>query len=117
MSNGNIVYARQFGASEVTPDQRVVWNYYAPAGTEIHTAYPMGLDKVLLMQNGDPAKLLVLRKSDNQVESELVLPTKSPSTHGQFRHVRPLKRALTWWRTWILARWWSIPRLEKRFGR
>jgi len=89
LSNGNIVFSRQFGASEVTPQKQVVWNYDAPRGTEIHTAYPIGEDKVLIMQNGNPAKLLVLRKSDNRVESELVLATKSTNTHGQFRHVRP----------------------------
>jgi hypothetical protein len=91
MSNGNIVFARQFGASEITPDKKTVWNYDAPAHTEIHTAYPMGLDKVLIMENGTPARLLVLRKVDNHIEKEIDLPTKSAATHGQFRHVRPTK--------------------------
>jgi hypothetical protein len=91
MSNGNILFARQFGATEITPDKKIVWNYDAPAHTEIHTAYPMGLDKVLIMQNGTPARLLVVRKEDNHVEKELDLPTRSAGTHGQFRHVRPTK--------------------------
>jgi hypothetical protein len=91
LSNGNIVFSRQYGASEVTPDKRIVWNYDAPPHTEIHTAYPLGKKEVLIMQNGSPARLLVLRKRDNHVERELILPTKSPSTHGQFRHVRPTK--------------------------
>jgi hypothetical protein len=91
LSNGDIVFSRQFGASEITPDKRIVWNYDAPPGTEIHTAYPMGMKRVLIMQNGSPAKLLILRKRDNHVETELTIPTKSPSTHGQFRHVRPTK--------------------------
>jgi hypothetical protein len=91
LSNGNIVFSRQYGASEVTPDKRIVWNYDAPAHTEIHTAYPMGKDRVLIMQNGSPAKLIILRKSDNHIEKEVELPTQSPSTHGQFRHVRPTK--------------------------
>jgi hypothetical protein len=91
IANGNIVFSWQFGASEVTSDKKTVWNYEAPANTEIHTAYPMGKDRVLIMQNGDPAKLLVLRKSDHHVEKELILPTKSPKTHEQFRHVRPTK--------------------------
>jgi hypothetical protein len=91
MSNGNIVFSRQYGASEVTPDKKIVWNYDAPPHTEVHTAYPIGKDKVLIMQNGSPAKLLILRKSDNHIEKELDLTTKSPSTHGQFRHVRITK--------------------------
>jgi len=91
LSNGDVVFSRQYGASEVTPDKKIVWNYDAPPNTEIHTAYPTGKDKVLIMQNGNPAKLLVLRKRDNHVEAEIVLPTKSPGTHGQFRHVRPTR--------------------------
>jgi len=90
LSNGNIVFSRQFGASEITPDKKIVWDYDAPPGSEIHTAYPMGMDKVLIMQNGDPAKLLVIRKATNKVEEELVLPTRDPhGVHGQFRRVRP----------------------------
>lgn len=99
LSNGNIVFARQFGASEVTPGKKIVWNYDAPPHSEIHTAYPMGPDKVLIMQNGTPAKLLVLRKSDNRVDLEIDIPTKSESTHGQFRHVRPTKAG-----TFLVAR-------------
>jgi hypothetical protein len=89
LSNGNIVFSRQRGASEVTPSRQIVWDYEAPEGTEIHTAYPLGNDRVMVMQNGNPARLLVLRKSDNRVLQEVVLPTRTPSTHGQFRHVRP----------------------------
>jgi hypothetical protein len=92
LSNGNIVFSRQYGASEVTPDKKIVWNYDAPSGTEIHTAYPMGRKRVLIMQNGSPAQLLVLRKRDNHVLVRIVLPTRTPSTHGQFRHVRPTGR-------------------------
>jgi hypothetical protein len=89
LSNGNIVFSRQYGASEITPGKRIVWNYDGPQGVEIHTAYPLGLDRVLIMQNGDPAKVLVIRKADNKVEKELVLPVRDPrSVHGQFRHIR-----------------------------
>jgi len=90
LSNGNIVFSRQFGASEITPDKKIVWDYDAPAGTEIHSAYPIGSAKVLIMRNGDPAKLLVIRKATNEVETELVLPTRDAhAVHGQFRRVRP----------------------------
>jgi len=89
LSNGNIVFSRQFGASEITPDKEIVWNYDGPAGTEIHSAYPIDKDRVLVMQNGNPAKLLVINKGSNRVEKELTLETRVPtSTHGQFRHIR-----------------------------
>jgi hypothetical protein len=89
LSNGNIVFSRRLSASEVTPDKRIVWHYEAPPKTEIHTTWPIGLDRVLIMQNGDPAKLLIIRKANNAIEKELTLPTKRPeNVHGQFRHVR-----------------------------
>jgi hypothetical protein len=89
LSNGNILFSRKVGATEITPDKKIVWNYDAPAGTEIHTSQPIGLDKVLLMQNGFPAKLLVINKRSGQVTKELLIPTgDAKSTHGQFRHVR-----------------------------
>jgi len=92
LSNGNILFSRQRGASEITPGKQVVWNYDGPPGTEIHTTYPMGKDRVLIMQNGNPAHLLVIRKATNEVEKRLVLPVRAPDgVHGQFRHVRPTK--------------------------
>lgn len=89
LPNGHIVFSRQFGASEVTPEKKIVWNYDAPPKTEIHTAWPVDADRVLIMQNGDPAKAIIVRKSTGQVEKEVVLATRNPSgTHGQFRHIR-----------------------------
>jgi alpha-glucosidase len=92
LSNGNIVFSRRFSASEITPEKKIVWNYDAPPNTEIHTAYPIGKERVLVMQNGDPAKLLVIEKATNKVVKEMILPTRSPEgIHGQFRHVRVTK--------------------------
>jgi hypothetical protein len=88
LSNGNILFSRQFGASEITPDKKIVWNYDGAPGTEIHTAWPVGKDRVLLMQNGDPAKLLLIEKASGKVAKEIVLATRTKSTHGQFRHIR-----------------------------
>jgi len=62
LSNGNIVFSRRLGASEITPDKKIVWNYDAPPRTEIHTAQPVGRDRILIMQNGDPAKAMLMNK-------------------------------------------------------
>lgn len=92
LSNGNILYSRQFGASEVTPDKKIVWDYDAPMGTEIHTTHPVGRDRVLIMQNGDPAKALIIEKATNKIVKELVLSPRDPkNAHGQFRHIRMTK--------------------------
>jgi outer membrane protein assembly factor BamB len=89
LQNGNILFAHQFGVTEIDSNQKVVWNYDAPAGTEIHTAEPFGASSVCFVQNGDPAKFIVMNKAPLQVEREFVLPVKNPKgVHGQFRHAR-----------------------------
>jgi hypothetical protein len=89
LSNGNILFSRQFGASEITQSKKIVWNYDGPPGSEIHTAWPVDAGRVLIMQNGNPAKALIIRKSTNLVEKELPLPVRVPTApHGQFRHIR-----------------------------
>ena len=89
LQNGNILFSRQFGASEVTPDKRIVWNYDGPPGTEIHTAWPVDRDRVLIMQNGNPATLLIVNKRNNRVEQHAdAADARSCGRARQFRHVR-----------------------------
>jgi hypothetical protein len=89
LPNGNIVFSRKAGASEITPDKKIVWNYDAPKGFEVHTSLPVGDDRVLIMQNGNPAKAMLIDKASGRVVKELILPTRRPeSAHGQFRHIR-----------------------------
>ncbi len=89
LSNGNVVFARKTGAGEVTPDKQLIWNYDAPAGFEVHTIQPIGTDRVMMIQNGNPAKLMIINTVTNQTEKEIVLPTGNPkNAHPQFRGVR-----------------------------
>jgi hypothetical protein len=89
LSNGNVLFAHQFGVTEITPDKKVIWNYDAPAGYEVHTAIPIGREHVLYIQNGDPAVVRVVNIVTNAIEREITLQTSHPaSTHGQFRHAR-----------------------------
>jgi len=41
----------------------VVWNFDAPANTEIHTAQPFGTNSGVFIQNGEPAKFVILNKT------------------------------------------------------
>lgn len=95
LSNGNILFSRLSGATEITQKKKVVWNYEAPSGTQIHTAQPIGTDRVFICQNGLPAKALIINKRTGKIEMEHVLPTKSltdsNTIHGQFRHIRYTK--------------------------
>jgi len=92
LSNGHILFARQFHVEEVTPQKEVVWHYDPPAGTEVHTCQPIGLDKVMLVQNGLPPKLMVINKKTGAVDTEHALPAESltdqKTVHPQFRRAR-----------------------------
>ena len=87
-ANGNIVFCRKLGASEITPDKKIIWNYDAPKGTEIHSVEPIGLDRVLMVINGVPARVLTINIKNGKVENEFTLPTGKPAPHLQFRRVR-----------------------------
>jgi len=92
LTNGNILFSRRTGAGEVTPEKKVVWSYEGPPHTEIHSVQPIDKDRVLLMQNGNPAKLMLINKVTGKVEKQLILETADPNhTHTQFRHVRMTK--------------------------
>lgn len=89
MSNGNILFAHQFGITLITPDKKVIWNYETPNGCETHTAQPIGKDHVVFVQNGDTAKVFVVNIHSNKIVKQFVLPVgNSKSVHGQFRHAR-----------------------------
>jgi hypothetical protein len=96
MTNGHILYTKMRYVEEITPRKEVVWHYDAPEGTEIHSAQPIGLDRVLLVRNGLPPKLMVFDKAKKAVELEHDLPALSlddPKTvHPQFRRVRMTAR-------------------------
>lgn len=89
LPNGHILFTRQRGITEITPDKQVVWNLDAPPKTEIHTAQPLGDNSVAFIQNGTPAKFIVINKSSGKVEHQFELQVKDPEgVHGQFRQMR-----------------------------
>jgi len=92
LSNGNILFTRMQYVAEVTPNKQVVWRYDAPEGTEIHTCQPIGLDKVMFVQNGLPPKLMVVNIKTKAIEISHDLPatslTDSKTVHAQFRRAR-----------------------------
>ncbi len=89
LSNGNILFTRMQYIAEVTPGKQVVWRYDAPPGTEIHACQPIGLEKVMFVQNATPPKLFVVNTKTKAVEAEHDLPyDPAKGVHGQFRRVR-----------------------------
>jgi hypothetical protein len=89
LSNAHVLYARMSYLEEITPKKEVVWHYTCPANTEAHSLQPIGLDKVLFVQNGQPAKIIVMNKMTMAKEVEHELPdTLGVATHPQFRRIR-----------------------------
>ncbi len=92
LSNGHVLFAQQYHVLEVTPEKVVVWHYDAPSGTEVHTCQPLGLDKVMIVRNGLPPKLMILNKRNGETEEEHDLPAESfvdtKTVHTQFRRGR-----------------------------
>ena len=93
MTDGHILIAHQYGIAELSHDGQVIWSYEAPAGTEIHTIQPIGKTHVVYVQNGRPAKAVVMEIPSKQIVREFELPTaQNGSVHGQFRNARLTSR-------------------------
>lgn len=89
LSNGNVLFAHQFGVTLITPDKKVVWNHDAPPKCEIHTAQMIGTSRVIFIQNVPEPKLFVANISSGLMEKEIPLTAgNTNSTHPQFRHAR-----------------------------
>ncbi len=87
MTDGNILIAHQHGIMEITKDKKVVWQYDAPEGSEIHTLQPIGRKHVIFVQNGTPAKVRIMEIPSCKIVQEFEIPA-SKSVHGQFRNAR-----------------------------
>ncbi len=93
LSNGNLLIAHQFAVKLISPEKKVLWNFDAPKGTEIHTAMPIGTEHVLYVQNGDPALVKVVNIKTGETKKEFQVPVGNPKgVHGQFRHGRITSR-------------------------
>jgi hypothetical protein len=91
--NGHILFARQYGITEITLDKKVAWNFDAPPGVEIHTASPIGTNSVMFIENAIPPKLIVINKDSGAIEHQLTLPMNpAHAAHRQFRHAELTSR-------------------------
>ena len=88
LSNSNVIFSRMSGAGMVSPDKKLLWDYPAPPGTEIHSCQSIGKDRVLIMRNGNPAQAMIINTATGKIEKEIPIPTTVTGTHGQFRHIR-----------------------------
>jgi hypothetical protein len=75
----------------------LIWSYKQDGGTEVHSVQPIGRDQALVMQNGNPAKLMLIDKNAAKVctsadpcVKKMWHPDSGGKVHGMFRHVRML---------------------------
>lgn len=93
LNDGHILVAHQYGIFEMTLEKEILWKYAAPEGTEIHTIQPIGKDKVVFVQNGHPAKVVVMEIPSLRIVREFEIPANEKgSVHGQFRNARLTQR-------------------------
>lgn len=92
LSNGHVLIAFDHSVLEVTPKKEVVWKYVPPATAQVHTCQPVGLDKVMFVQNDTPPRVMLINKKTNAIE--LNHPLMAPGNvspggvHTQFRRFR-----------------------------
>ncbi len=59
----------------MTSDKKIVWHRDTPPDTELHSIQPLGLDRVLIAQNGNlpdgPAKIMIINTKTGVTEKEI----------------------------------------------
>jgi outer membrane protein assembly factor BamB len=89
LGNGHILFAHQHAITEIDRQHNVIWNYDAPPDSEIHTARPYGDGSVVFVENGNPAKAIVMNKKTGAIDHEFPLQVGHPENiHPQFRRMR-----------------------------
>lgn len=88
---GEVLFAYRSGAKLVSPtDNRVIWDFPAPEGCELHTARVLPDGGFLLAWCGLPAGITELDRT-GRVRKSIRFDTDTKSVHGQFRLVTKLK--------------------------
>ena len=92
MSDGHILIAHQHGIKEIDKNKRVIWSMDAPRGYEIHSIQPIGRNKVLYVQCGDPLEAVVMEIPSKKELRRIPLPYNNGGSHGQMRNMRLTRR-------------------------
>ncbi len=97
LSDGHILLAHQYGMREIVPDLNtedgysVVWKMDTPNGYEIHSLQPIGKDKILYVQCGNPLEAVVMEIPSLKELKRVRLPFNNGGSHGQMRNMRLTK--------------------------
>ncbi|TKG94992.1 hypothetical protein EYV94_09765 [Puteibacter caeruleilacunae] len=87
LSDQTILFSTVDGAKLINLAKETLWVFKGEAGTEIQSASPLKNGNFLIMQNGNPAKLMEISRS-GKIAKEIIIPTNTNKPHGQFRNIR-----------------------------
>ncbi len=87
LSDSTVLFSCRTGAKLVSLKKELLWEYVGEKGTEVQSASMLKNGRILIVQNGHPAKLREINKK-GKVKREFILPTEMKSTHAQFRNIR-----------------------------
>lgn len=94
LSDGHILMAHQHGIREIVPDRKTsngyktLWKMDTPKGYEIHSIQPIGKNKIVYVQCGDPMEAIVMEIPSMKEIRRIPLPYKDGGSHGQMRCFR-----------------------------
>ncbi|MEI7945431.1 MAG: hypothetical protein WCJ02_01985 [bacterium] len=88
LANGHYLFTNTRGATEVTPENKIVWSYKSPDKTEIHNCQPLPDGGVMICECG--TKRIIEIGRDGKIRKEIPVETNVATPHGQFRGARKL---------------------------
>jgi hypothetical protein len=89
LPNGNVVFSFKGGVRELTPDKATVWEYKAPANTEVQSCQPLENDQFLIGEaHSDGNSVLLEMGRDKKVTKTVNIKTTTTNAHDEFRQVR-----------------------------
>ena len=91
LSDGHILIAHQHGIKEIDQKKKVIWSMEAPRGYEIHSIQPIGKNKILYVQCGNPFEAVVMEIPSKKELRRIPLPFNNGGSHGQMRNMRLTK--------------------------
>ncbi len=88
LPSGNILFSHLKGATEVTREKEVVWEYETAEGNEVHASQPLPGGRVMVAESG-PMQIVEVDRGGKVVKT-VKLKTDQKSTHHQMRCARKI---------------------------
>jgi hypothetical protein len=90
LKDNRVLFNTKHGASMVSIDKRVLWEYKAKAPTEVFSVQPLAEDSILVGQGGETPMMLEFNH-DGRLVRHIVIPTTESNPHTQIRLCRKTK--------------------------